>query len=41
LCRTFTTFGIRKDWQMALNTIKVRARALQTEKLGEEMENIL
>jgi RIO kinase 1 len=41
LCRTFTTFGIRKDWQMALNTVKVRARALQTEKLGEEMENIL
>jgi RIO kinase 1 len=41
LCRTFTTFGIKKDWQMALNTIKARARALQTEKLGEEMENIL
>jgi RIO kinase 1 len=41
LCRTFTTFGIKKDWQMALQTIRTRARALQTDKPSEEMENIL
>jgi RIO kinase 1 len=41
LCRTFKTFGIKKDWQVALHIIKTRARALQTEMLSEEMENIL
>jgi RIO kinase 1 len=41
LCRTFGTFGLKKDWQDALRTIKARARALQTEMLSEEMENIL
>lgn len=41
LCRTFSTFGIKKDWQAALKTIQARARALQTEMLTEEMENIL
>jgi RIO kinase 1 len=30
LCRTFATFGIKKDWQEALRIIKARARALQT-----------
>ncbi len=41
LCRTFSTFGIKKDWQAALQIIKTRARALQTDMLSEEMENIL
>jgi RIO kinase 1 len=41
LCRTFTTFGIKKDWQAALRTVRARARALQTDMLSEEMENIL
>jgi RIO kinase 1 len=41
LCRTFRTFGIKKDWVAALQIIKAKARALQTEKLPEELENIL
>ncbi len=41
LCRTFSTFGIKKDWQAALKIIQAKARALQTEMLTEEMENIL
>jgi RIO kinase 1 len=41
LCKTFSTFGIKKDWQAALQTVRARARALQTTKLTEEMENIL
>jgi RIO kinase 1 len=41
LCRTFRTFGIKKDWVAALHIIKTQARALQTEMLPEEMENIL
>jgi RIO kinase 1 len=41
LCRTFRTFGIKKDWVAALQIIKAKARALQTEMLPEEMENIL
>ncbi len=41
LCRTFSTFGIKKDWQEALKIIQTKARALQTSMLSEEMENIL
>jgi RIO kinase 1 len=41
LCRTFSTFGVKKDWQQALKTIQAKARALQTTMLTEEMENIL
>lgn len=41
LCRTFSTFGIKKDWQAALKIIQAKARALQTTMLTEEMENIL
>ncbi len=41
LCRTFSTFGIKKDWVAALKIIQARARALQTTMLTEEMENIL
>ncbi|MEY4530341.1 MAG: hypothetical protein RLZZ156_1062 [Deinococcota bacterium] len=41
LCRTFSTFGIKKDWQEALKIIQAKARALQTTMLTEEMENIL
>jgi RIO kinase 1 len=41
LCRTFSTYGIKKDWQAALKIIQARARALQTTMLSEEMENIL
>jgi RIO kinase 1 len=41
LCRTFSTFGIKKDWQEALQIIQRKARLLQSEMLSEEMENIL
>lgn len=41
LCRTFRTFGIKKDWVAALATIKAKARALQTSMLPEELERIL
>ncbi len=41
LCRTFSTFGIKKDWQASLKIIQAKARALQTTMLTEEMENIL
>jgi RIO kinase 1 len=41
LCRTFSTYGIKKDWQEALQTIQRKARLLQSEMLSEEMENIL
>jgi RIO kinase 1 len=41
LCRTFSTFGIKKDWQEALKIIQHKARLLQSEMPTEEMENIL
>jgi RIO kinase 1 len=41
LCRTFSTFGIKKDWQEALKIIQNKARLLQSEMPTEEMENVL